>query len=127
MLELRCPLPAFVLLDRETDKVLRGRATKGHGNHRQDVDEWLAVLPEVDELDADLGKVLDSIPHVVDHVLIDVLALRCSRDGAAGRLEETAVLAEYLAFRVAGQVRKGIRGIDDRAVGLIHVADDEGT
>jgi len=105
---------------------LRGRTTEGYGNHRQDVDKGLAVLPEVDELDADFGKVLNSMPHVVDHILVDVLALRRSCDRAARCLEETTVLAEHLAFRVASQMCERIRCINDRAVGLKHVADDEG-
>lgn len=127
MLELIRLLPSFVLLNRETDKVLWGRSTKRYWNHRQDVDKWLPILSEIDELDTDFGEVLNSIPHVVDHVLVDILALRRSCDRAARRLEEAAILAEHLAFRIASQMCEGIRGVNNRTVGLVHIADNEGT
>lgn len=126
-LNLRLQLPALLLFNREAHKVLWGRATEGHRNHCQDVDEWLPVLPEVDDLDTDFDKMLNCVSHVVNHVLVDILALRRSHNRAAGCLKEPAVLTEDLTFRVSGQMCEGIRRIDDGTVRFVEVTNYKGT
>jgi len=88
-------------------------------DHREEVDEGGAVLPEVEDFGLDLVVHLDGLAHGLDGFLVDVLARRLLVDVAAGRLEEAAVLAEDLSVRVAGEDAEVFRGVHDRSVGLL--------
>lgn len=111
----------------KSHRVVEVGTVPANRNHGEDVHKGRAVLPEIGNLELQLDVPVDALAHASQQVAIDVSSRRARGDIAARGLQEATVAAENFVMRIARKLIEGLRGIDDRLIRLLQIAEDEGT
>jgi len=104
---VRCVLTwLFWSLALESNRIVVDIALVHDWNHGEVVDEWLAVLLEVANLDLQLSVPFNCFSHLLDRLFVDIFSCGLGVDATVRSLKETAISVQNLIHRVASEFQK---------------------